>query len=284
MKSSAPEESKLTLRPFFFAGAAGRVFCIFIGPPPEVPRRAGVLFVAPFAEEMNKSRRQVMLQARSLASVGYGVLLMDLFGTGDSEGDFANGRLEFWHRDLLDGAGWLEEAGFSALVVWGLRWGSLLAVEVFRDLGARSRRLVLWQPVLDGAQHIDQFIRLRVASSMLRGGAGVTVRDLRGTLAAGSTVEVAGYELHPALVDAIDCRKLSASPPASGSVVDWIEVVTGSDVGMGIASKLTISAWQQNGVDVRGAVVVGQQFWSTVEVCVAPTLIQYTTSSLSVPP
>src|SRR6185295_8535686 len=149
MKSSVPEESDLTLSPFFLARPAGRVFCVFVGPPPDASRRGGVLFVAPFAEEMNKARRQVMLQARSFAAAGYGVLLMDLYGTGDSEGDFADGRMDVWRGDLMAGADWLEGQGFSTLAVWGVRWGALLAVELLRTLGARATRLVLWQPVVD---------------------------------------------------------------------------------------------------------------------------------------
>jgi len=46
-----------------------------------------VLYVHPFAEEMNKSRRKAGLQARVLARVGYDALQIDLRGCGGSSGD-----------------------------------------------------------------------------------------------------------------------------------------------------------------------------------------------------
>src|SRR5262245_5413710 len=113
MKSSGLEEHELALRPYFSDGASGRVFSLFVGPPAHVLRRGGVLFVPPFAEEMNKSRRQVMLAARALAAAGFGVLLSDLYGTGDSGGEFADGRVAAWRSDLLSGAGALEQEGFA---------------------------------------------------------------------------------------------------------------------------------------------------------------------------
>jgi exosortase A-associated hydrolase 2 len=257
------------------------VFSLFIGPPPDVARRSGVLFVPPFAEEMNKARRQVMLQARSLAAAGHGVLLVDLYGTGDSEGEFAEGRWDRWRNDLLAGARWLEERGYTRIGVVGLRWGSLLAADVFRELGERAERLVLWHPVLDGRQYMDQFIRLRVASAMMGGGARVTVQDLRRLLDGGESLEVAGYDLSPELVRAVDTYNLSASAPPAGSTVDWIEVVGDEDAQVSVGSQRVIQTWRQAGVDVSAATVVGQQFWATVEITVAPALIEHTTRCLS---
>ncbi len=54
----------------------------------------------PFAEEMNKCRRMMALTAYALQAAGLDVLFVDLFGTGDSGGDFADGSLEVWRSDL----------------------------------------------------------------------------------------------------------------------------------------------------------------------------------------
>ncbi len=280
MKSSGPEELELDLKPFFLAGAAGRLFCVFVGPVPHAPRRGGVLFFPPFAEEANKSRRQVMLQARELAAAGYGVLFVDLYGTGDSEGDFSQGRWDVWRADLVAGLRWLEREAYSPVVLWGLRWGSLLAADVARDLGERPR-LLLWQPVLDGRQHNDQFIRMRVASSMLSGGPRVTVQDLRRALGCGESVEVAGYTLHPDLVSGTDDRNLATILPPIGCVVDWIEIVGDQDAGVSVGSQRAIARWRDTGVEVRPATIVGQQFWATTEITVVPRLLEHTTQALT---
>ncbi len=49
---------------------------------------------------MNKSRRMAALQARAFAAMGFGVLQIDLFGCGDSSGDFSDARWDIWKQDL----------------------------------------------------------------------------------------------------------------------------------------------------------------------------------------
>ena len=82
---SAPFEA------FFLAadnGRAGQRLCIHHPPRRGEPARGAVLHLHAFAEEMNKSRRMVALQARALAEAGFAVLQIDLHGCGDSGGDF----------------------------------------------------------------------------------------------------------------------------------------------------------------------------------------------------
>jgi pimeloyl-ACP methyl ester carboxylesterase len=79
--------------------------------------------VHPFAEEMNKSRRMAALQSRALAAQGYAVLQIDLFGCGDSGGDFATRRgrngATTSRRDAMAAA---RVSG--AITLWGLRLGA----------------------------------------------------------------------------------------------------------------------------------------------------------------
>ena len=58
------------------------------------------MYAHPFCEEMNKARRMAALQSRRLAALGYSVLQIDLFGCGDSSGDFADAR-EIWKRPQI---------------------------------------------------------------------------------------------------------------------------------------------------------------------------------------
>src|SRR5689334_9630124 len=61
--------------------------------------RQAVLVLPPFAEELNKCRPMLAAQARALAAAGLDVLLVDLFGTGDSDGEFVEARWERWQQD-----------------------------------------------------------------------------------------------------------------------------------------------------------------------------------------
>ena len=70
--------------PVFIDSAAGRVFAIYHRPAEGGSNGPAMLYLPPFAEEMNRSRRMAALQARALAAAGYGVLLLDPYGTGDS--------------------------------------------------------------------------------------------------------------------------------------------------------------------------------------------------------
>ena len=81
-------------------GRLGQRFCLFHPAQGGVPKGC-VLNIHPFAEEMNKSRRMAALQARALAKAGYAVLQIDLFGCGDSSGDFGDASWQDWVGDVV---------------------------------------------------------------------------------------------------------------------------------------------------------------------------------------
>ena len=68
---------------FFLSTDAGQRFCLFHPPRGDTPR-GGVLYLHPFAEELNSTRRIVAQQTRALAQVGYGVLQIDHMGCRNS--------------------------------------------------------------------------------------------------------------------------------------------------------------------------------------------------------
>src|SRR5207249_8517309 len=83
--------------------------------------RGGILYIHPFAEEMNKSRRMAALQARAFAAVGWDVLSVDLMGCGDSDGDFGDATLDAWLQDVDAAHRWLATRGSGPVWLWGLR-------------------------------------------------------------------------------------------------------------------------------------------------------------------
>src|SRR5712692_8651981 len=117
-------------QPHSLDGAEGRLFAVYYPPEAEADRGADLIYLPPFAEEMNRSRRMAALQARELAAIGVGVVILDLYGTGDSEGDFRDARWSLWQSDVKATADWLERRGRSARGLLGLRLGALLAVSV----------------------------------------------------------------------------------------------------------------------------------------------------------
>lgn len=252
--------------PFFLDGAPGRRFCLYH--PPAGPCRGALLYVHPFAEEMNRARRMAALQARALQAQGYGVLLLDLYGCGDSAGDFGDARWDIWIDDLARGAAWLRDKTGMAPGLWGLRLGALLALDYARTAAHAVPLTLLWQPVANAAMHLTQFLRLRVAAGMIDAdeGAQTSTNALRRQLQAGEPVEVAGYDLAPQLVQALDALAPLDMMTPSG-IVHWFET-PGPGGALAAGSTRTLDAWRARGVDLRVHALASPPFWATPEITV----------------
>lgn len=264
---------------FFLPAEPGDRFCICHAPSDGGTGR-GIVYVHPFCEEMNKSRRMATLQARRLASAGYTVLQLDLFGCGDSSGDFGDARWEIWKRDLRVAIEWLRSQVRGPLGLWGLRLGAMLAADAARDAGLGVEELLLWQPVSNGEQFLTQFLRVRLAAEMLADGAAQSgVRELREQLARGEPLEIAGYDLHPRLAAEIDALRLADLAPAVKHV-HCLEVSAASEPKVSPASRRAMDAWQASGLNIRATAVKGESFWSTIEITECEALLAATDHSL----
>ena len=100
--------------PLFIDRPHGRLFAIHHPPAAAAAHAEAVLYIHPFAEEMNQSRRIAVLQAEALAGLGYGVLTLDLTGCGDSTGEFADARWVIWRDDFIAGCRWLGALGYRS--------------------------------------------------------------------------------------------------------------------------------------------------------------------------
>jgi exosortase A-associated hydrolase 2 len=261
--------------PFFLGGGADRRFCLFHRPAG--PCRGAVLYVPPFAEELNRTRRMAALGARRLAAHGYGVLQIDLLGTGDSAGDFGDARWDLWKQDLDAGAAWLRARVEQPLTLWGLRLGALLALDHARTAAYPLAPLLLWQPVASGSTYLTQFLRLRTANAMLGDDAAAQMgtKALRAALQAGETLEIAGYDLSPELARAID--ELPAPdammPPVAAH---WFDVPGAPGQAPGPACARVKAAWEAQGTLLHVHTVTGSPFWATTAVSTCPALLDAT--------
>ena len=270
---SAPEA-------FFLAaagGARGQRLCLHHRP--QGPSAHGVIvFIHPFAEEMNKSRRMAALQSRAFARAGYAVLQIDLLGCGDSSGDFADATWTDWLDDVLEAARWAQRRYAQPLWLWGLRAGCLLAAQAALRIDAPVH-LLFWQPALTGRLTLRQFLRLKSAGDLLEGQAKGTMDRLQAQIAAGETVEVAGYRLAASLARGLESASL-APPPNPGRVV-WLELSARENASLLPASAAMVEHWQQLGHPVAAQVVSGPAFWQTSEIEEAPALIDATLAALA---
>ncbi|MEO8118247.1 MAG: hydrolase 2, exosortase A system-associated [Rhodoferax sp.] len=283
---------------FFLSGKpamSGQRFCLFYpaqGGAQDASIRGLVLHIHPFAEEMNKARRMVALQARALAQAGFDVMQIDLLGCGDSSGDFGDATWAAWRQDVACACQWLRErtqtqtrqallAPSPPLWLWGLRAGCLLATQAAQSM-QEPCHFLFWAPTPAGKPLLQQFLRLKAASDLASGNAKVVMEGLRTDLTQGRPVEIAGYLLTPALANGLEQASLTPpptdTPPASR--VEWFELATREDASLPPAAANTIANWQLAGYAVRSHLVNGPAFWQTAEIEDAPALIAATTAAL----
>ncbi|WP_372740474.1 hydrolase 2, exosortase A system-associated, partial [Neptunomonas sp.] len=262
--------------PQFVAGPAGQLF-ISLYPAKNVCfSDEWIIHVPAFAEEMNKSRKIVRDQAVVLADIGATVIVPDLFGTGDSEGDFGQANWDVWKQDVRFLIQWAVDQGAQRITLWGLRAGALLALDLYQDSALSIHRLLLWQPVHSGEQLMTQFLRLRMAAG-LKSGEPQAVAQLRERLYGGETIEVAGYDVAPALIKQLDKTNLNQFTLPSDANINWFEVVNHPDKPLLPVSRKLIEELHAQGLDIRAFAIEGEPFWTTQELAIAPLLIERTT-------
>lgn len=151
--STEPRDSDEPVR---FGDAAGSLFGIVHRPRTAVASSRVVVLCAPYGWEYYKTHWAFRQTAKQLSGRGHTVLRFDYFGTGDSLGDPVQASVDRWVEDILAAKRLAGEMGeSSAVTLIGLRLGGTLAAKAF-DEGGGAGSLVLWDPVISGASHIEE--------------------------------------------------------------------------------------------------------------------------------
>ncbi|NHN36699.1 hypothetical protein G8764_05270 [Pseudomaricurvus alcaniphilus] len=178
----------MSLSGHFVAAEPGRVFVTAwqAGPINDV----AVICVPPALEELNASRRQLVVQAQGLVSGGVDAFIMDYFGTGDSEGLDYEASFESWQQSLQAVFEWVLKLGYKSIILWGVRIGCLVIAD-FLTQKPRSEvaGILFWQPLESGKHWITALQRLQLLARK---------RDKND-----QEFEVAGYQLSEALLEPV---------------------------------------------------------------------------------
>jgi exosortase A-associated hydrolase 2 len=246
------------MQAFFLPVGDSRRFCLYreaIGSP-----STPWVYVHPFAEEMNLSRRMAALQARAFAAAGHAVLQIDLFGCGDSDGDFGDADWDTWIDDVVAATDWLAQTTGQTPGLWGLRAGCLLAAEAAKKMAVLPAGFLFWQPVSSGEFFWRQFQRLGLTGAIVAG------KERRKSLAApdlDQEVEVAGYRVSPSLAAGLSGSTLDL--PAGAGNVACIEIGATADV-LSAGLNERCEDWRGKGWTVSPMVISGPRFWIDPEV------------------
>ncbi len=117
--------------------------------------RGAVLCVQPLGAERTAARHDLATQAWRLAERGWAVLMVDLYGTGDSPGEPGQATLEGWRADLLRAAMIARQRHSGPNVLWGVRDGALLASDIAVALDQLVDAYVFWQAPESGRDVSD---------------------------------------------------------------------------------------------------------------------------------
>ena len=277
---NAPLMATPRVTPFFFDAEPGTRFSLYHAPAPHVAPRGAILYVHPFADELNKARRMAALQARRFAGLGYAVLQIDLFGCGDSCGDFQHASWEGWKADLATARAWLADRSPGTMQLWGVRLGGLLALDYAS--GAAVDGVILWQPFLNGHTCINQFLRQGLAARIRAGDTSVSrsTSALRADLLAHGALEIGGYELSAALLGAIDrCDAATlAVPPCP---VHWFASGAPAPTRLAASAARLAERWRARGATLHFHAVDGLPFWAPNAIVECPALLAATSAAFA---
>lgn len=147
------------MTPLVFGPADRRLVGFYHPPEKATPKQTAVLMCCPLGHEATRVHRLYRVIAERLARQGIAVLRFDYFGAGDSPGDDTDGEMTGWCSDLLAAHAELLRQVSPQAVGWiASRLGATLAIQAAPD-APELNRLILWDPIVDGAAYV---LELRV--------------------------------------------------------------------------------------------------------------------------
>jgi exosortase A-associated hydrolase 2 len=239
--------------------------------------RNAALCLPPFGDEMNKSRRMVAMQARALASSGWAVAVLDPRGTGDSEGEHGDATWQGWRDDACCAWDWLARRFGTPVMLWGLRTGALLAMDLTGNHTLTPAVLLLWQPVASGRTFFDQLLRAAKARDFAAPGGAVDGSIApREAVRMGKTISIGGYDLHPDLIaGAGRADQQIVAGPGMRVIVREVTIAVPPSLSPGV--QRIVARWHQAGAAVDVEAVGGASFWAAQEIVEVQALIESST-------
>ncbi len=218
MTSATPVfATPVTEKPFYFRNGSYQLFGILHAALTSVPKSLGFVFCHPCFEEKLWAHRVYVGMARELARRGYPVLRFDYMGHGDSDGDFEQATVASRMSDIARAVQIMKaETGSASAGLLGLRFGASLAAMSADTLPGISR-LVLWDPVVDGAAYMQEVLLSNLATqSAVHQKILHTREELVAQMQAGGTVNIEGYGLTYDLYAEASAIKLQPSHSYNG--------------------------------------------------------------------
>lgn len=290
MPEPESESENLTYqrKAFYLPAASGQLFCLHYLPVNNVNSVSSVsshvVFFPPFAEELNRSRHIMSLMAAQLAAKGFSVLLVDLFGTGDSEGDLIDAGWAIWKKDMLQAIDYLQQQKKLPVNFLTIRLGTLLALDILNECSdtLHINHFIAWQPVFNSNKYIKQFLKLQLANTILQGNKLIKTETIEEKIKRSGSLEIAGYPLSAALMEEI--LQLSRTNKFNLSTFNSLmlyQITPGSstDFSTDIQSFMLDNKHFQDKIKVK--LIQGKAFWQNYGIQTCAELMNQTLFALT---
>jgi hypothetical protein len=217
-----------------------------------------VVLCHPFGQEFVLAHRAFHGFARLLAEAGFATLRFDWWGTGDSQGDLEDARLETWTRDVALAMRTVRErVKCDDVALAGMRLGATLAALAGAD--APLAALLLWDPVVDGATFLRE---LQVAHWR------ETRSDAPPAAFDAPLTEASGFPVGDRLRDDLRALDLRATPLDRDVPVLWAGTQRSAEADAVLAAAprdALLRTWRERGVAVEVQPLPAPAVWEEDE-------------------
>jgi uncharacterized protein len=183
-----------SMTPIRFSTPTLQLFGVHHPSPNSFEKKGAVLLCNPWGQEAVRTHRMLRVLAERLCREGWHVLRFDYFGTGDSDGDDAQGHMSQWRADVVQAHLELQRRAFGAPVTWvGIRLGATLACQAAHLVEVKPAHVLLWEPVVDGPAYLNELARAHPRALQASFGVVPGVHQMR------QPHEMLGFEMGEAL-------------------------------------------------------------------------------------
>ncbi|HDL18759.1 MAG TPA: alpha/beta fold hydrolase [Bacteroidetes bacterium] len=114
---------------------------------PEKENKIVVVMCHGFTGDKTENKRLFVETARAFTKAGFAAFRFDLFGSGDSPGEFSETRISINLENIRDALQTVRKMGFEQIVVLGISMGAASAILTLADKAVAG--LILWSTVPD---------------------------------------------------------------------------------------------------------------------------------------
>jgi uncharacterized protein len=265
------------LLPIRFGASSRQLFGLYQEPFPQSARGEGILLCNPFGQEAIRSHRLFKVLADRLCRDGFHVLRFDYFGTGDSAGSDDEVSVAGFVADLKLADGELLSRSGCARRTWvGLRLGATIAALASATMSVAPHRLLLWEPVIDGASYLGELSRAHAAALEDAYGSRYATDDgLKQQFAREAGQEALGFPITDSLR-----REISSLVPDSiaalkaSSVNMFVNAAAGDSTGPALSTGVTtlVQRLDTRNISARNEIIAEPIIWTADEMMNAATV------------